>query len=182
MSKPVKDLMTREYQRRYGELESACIVSVIGLDAISTNRLRGELRAKNLRLQVVKNSLARRAFAAGPMAPVGEALDGPCALVTGGESAIDAAKVLVDLQKTYTQIELKLGMMAGYPELIEVEKLAKMKNRVELLAELAGQLLSPAARLAGCLASPGGRIAGCVKAMEEKLEVRSEKLEVRSEK
>ena len=167
MSKPVKDLMTQEYQRRYGEMESACIVSVIGLDAISTNRLRGELRAKDLRLQVVKNSLARRAFSDGPMAPVGKALEGPCALVTGGESAIDAAKALVVLQKTYPEIELKLGMMEGDPELIEVEKLAKMKNRVELLGELAGQLLGPGARLAGCLAGPGGRIAGCVKAIGE---------------
>ena len=167
MSKPVKDLMTQEYQQQYGELESACIVSVIGLDAISTNQLRGELRAKNLSLKVVKNSLARRAFAGGPMAPVGEALEGPCALVTGGESAIDAAKALVDLKKTYPKIELKLGMMVGYPELIEVERLAKMKNRVELLGELAAQLMSPAARLAGCLASPGGRIAGCVKAIAE---------------
>lgn len=167
MSKPVKDLMTQEYQQEYGELESACIVSVIGLDAISTNRLRGDLRSKNLRLKVIKNSLARRAFAGGPMALVGEALDGPCALVTGGESTIDAAKALVDLKKTYPKIELKMGMMAGYPEMIEVEKLAKMKNRVELLGELAAQLLSPAARLAGCLASPGGRIAGCLKTIGE---------------
>jgi len=168
MSKPVKDLMTREYQKRYSELESACIVSVIRLDAISTNQLRGELRAKNLRLQVVKNSLARRSFADGPMAPVGKALKGPCALVTGGESAIDIAKALVDLQKTYAKIELKLGMLEGEPELIAVETLAKMKNRLELLAELAGQIISPAARLAGCLAGPGGRLAGCIKAMEEK--------------
>lgn len=88
-------------------------------------------------------------------------------MVTGGESAIDAAKALVVLQKTYPEIELKLGMMEGDPELIEVEKLAKMKNRVELLGELAGQLLGPGARLAGCLAGPGGRIAGCVKAIGE---------------
>jgi len=40
MSKPVKDLMTKEYQRRYGESNTACVVSVIGLDAISTNKLR----------------------------------------------------------------------------------------------------------------------------------------------
>ena len=77
------------------------------------------------------------------------------------------AKALVVLQKTYPEIELKLGMMEGDPALIEIEKLAKMKNRVELLGELAGQLLGPGARLAGCLAGPGGRIAGCVKAIGE---------------
>jgi len=167
MSKLIKDLMTQEYKQQYSELDNACIVSVIGLDAISTNQLRGELRSKNLSLKVVKNSLARRAFAGGPMAQVGEALDGPCALVTGGESAIDAAKALVELRQTYPKIELKLALMAGYPELLDVETLAKMKNRVELLGELAAQLLSPGARLAGCLASPGGRIAGCLKKIAE---------------
>jgi len=167
MSKPVKDLMTQEYQQKYNELEDACVVSVIGMDAISTNQLRGELRSKNLSLKVVKNSLARRAFAGTPMALLSDALDGPCALVTGGETAIDTAKTLVDLKKAYPKIELKRGVLTGYSELVDVEALAKMKNRVELLGELAGQLMGPAARLAGCLASPGGKTAGCVKAISE---------------
>ena len=70
MSKPVKDMITNEYKARYGELSNACLVSVIRLDAISTNRLRGELQEKDLRLQVIKNSLARRAFADCPLAPL----------------------------------------------------------------------------------------------------------------
>ena len=95
MSKPVKDMITREYQASYAELESACLISVIGMDAISTNRLRGELRQKHIRLQVLKNNLARRAFADAPLSPLSNAMDGPCALVTGGESLIDVAKTLV---------------------------------------------------------------------------------------
>lgn len=168
MSKPVKDLMTQEYRQRYENVDSACVVSVIGMDAISTNRLRGTLRSKEIRLQIVKNSLARRAFADRPLAPLAESFTGPCALVTGGESAIDLAKTLVELRKTYPAIELKLGMLGGDPELVEVERLAKMKNRAELLGELAMLIGSPGRRLAGCLAGPGGRIAGCLKAIADK--------------
>jgi large subunit ribosomal protein L10 len=168
MSKPIKDLMTKEYQRRYGQSSTACVVSVIGLDAISTNKLRGELRTRKLCLQVVKNSLAKRAFADTPLAPLCGAFDGPCALVTGAGSAIEIAKALVDLRKSYPKIELKVGILDGEPALISVEQLAKMKGRVELLGEVAGAIRSPGARLAGCLVGAGGRIAGCLKAIVDK--------------
>src|SRR5687767_4221337 len=99
MSKPVKDLITKEYKKRYEGQDSACVISVIGLDAISTNKLRNELKKKNIRFQVVKNSLARRAFSDGALAPLGRSLVGPCALVTGGESVIDIAKTLIESKK-----------------------------------------------------------------------------------
>jgi len=174
MSKPVKDMITQEYRARYDGVSGGCLVSVIGLNAISTNRLRGELGHRNLRLQVIKNSLARRAFAAGPLAPLTKALEGPCALVSGGDSIIDVAKALVDLQKTYPQLELKVGILEGDPELIEVQRLAKRKSRKELLGDLAMLMMSPGRALAGCLASPGGRLAGCVKTLADRQEGQTE--------
>ncbi len=168
MSKPVKDLLTQEYQSRYGGLDSACVVSVIGLDAIATNLFRGELGKRRMRLQVVKNSLARRAFSEGALAPLGSALDGPCALVTGGESAIEIAKALVELQKTYPKIELKYGIVGGEPDVLSVDQIAKMRSRVEMIGEVAMLIASPGRRLAGCLAGPGGRIAGCIKTIADK--------------
>ena len=168
MSKPIKNLITSDYQRRYGEVASACVVSVIGLDAISTNKLRGELRKRSLRLQVVKNSLAKRAFGNTALAPLCNAMEGPCALVTGSGTAIEIAKALMDVKKTYPKIELRVGILDGDPGLIDVETLSKMRGRMELLGEIASILQSPGSRLAGCLASPAGRIAGCLKAMVEK--------------
>jgi len=170
MSKPVKNLITSEYQGRYHDLTSACVVSVIGLDAISTNRLRGELRAKKISLQVVSNSLLRRACLDGPLAPLAGALEGPCALVIGGESIIDVAKTLVELKKKYPAIELKKGIFEGDPDLLDVERLAQMKSRGDLLAEVAMLIASPGRRLAGCIGGPGGRLVGCFKAIADKQE------------
>ncbi len=174
MSKPVKDLITKEYLDRYGKLDSACVVSVIGLDAISTNKLRGELAARKIRLQVVKNSLARRAFAETALGPLGQALDGPCALVTGGESIIDVAKLLLETKKTYPNIELKFGILSGDKDLLTIEKLAAMRSRQELLGEIAMLILSPGARLAGAIQSPAGRIAGCIKTIADKADKQEE--------
>jgi len=170
MSKPVKDLITNEYKSAYADVDSACVVSVIGLNAKATNKLRGELRAKDIRLQVVKNSLARRAFADAPLAPLAEALDGPCALVTGGTSVIDVAKLLAAAKKEYPELELKIGMLEGDPDLVEVARMAKMMGREELLAEVAMLIASPGGRLAGAIGGPAGLIAGCVKALIEKEE------------
>jgi len=170
MSKPIKNMMSEEYLRRYSGLTGACLVSVIGLDAVSTNKLRGELRAKELRLQTVKNSLARRALTGTVVAPLMEALKGPCSVVTGESSAIEIAKILLALKKTYPKMELKVGMLDGDPDLIDIERLATMKGRTELQGEVAMLIRSPGGRLAGCLAGPAGRIAGCVKAIVEKAE------------
>ncbi len=170
MSKPVKDLVTNEYKALFGDVDGACVVSVIGLDAISTNKLRGELRAKNIQLKVVKNSLARRALSDGPLAPLSPALTGPCALVTGGASVIDVAKTLVDLKRTYPKIELRQGILGGEADLIDLERLASMKSRAELIGEIAMLITSPGRRIAGCVASPAGKIAGCIKAIADKQE------------
>jgi large subunit ribosomal protein L10 len=170
MSKPVKDLVTNEYKKLFGGADGACVVSVIGLDAISTNKLRGELRNKKIVLKVVKNSLAKRAFSDGPLAPLGPALSGPCALVTGGGSVIDVAKTLVELKKTYPKIELRQGVLGGEADLIDLELLAKMKSRAELAGEVAMLILSPGRKIAGCLAGPAGRIAGCLKAIADRKE------------
>lgn len=170
MSKPVKDLITDEYKARFAAKQSACVISVIGMNGLAANKFRGELKKRHLRLQVVKNSLARRAFVDTPLAPLGQAMKGPCALVISEEdvSAIDLAKVLVGFKKDYPQLELRLGILEGDTELIEVERLATMKGRKELLSELASIIASPGRSLAGCLAGPGGRLAGCFKAMAEK--------------
>ena len=61
MSKYVKQLVTRDIQRQLDGVQDAVLVSTVGMDANTTNELRGELAEKNITMFVVKNSLARRA-------------------------------------------------------------------------------------------------------------------------
>ena len=170
MSKPVKDLVTNEYKNMFSSADGACVVSVIGLDAIATNKLRGELRNRQIHLKVVKNSLARRAFSESSLKALAPALTGPCALVTGGSSVIDVAKTLVELKKTFPKIELRQGVLGGEVDLIDLEQLARMKSRIELLGDVAMLIASPGRRLAGAIGSPAGKIAGCLKTIADKKE------------
>ena len=61
MSKYVKDLVTRDIKGGLDGVADAVLVTYTGLDANSTNDLRGELDKKGISLMLVKNSLARRA-------------------------------------------------------------------------------------------------------------------------
>jgi large subunit ribosomal protein L10 len=168
MSKRLKDSITEAYKHEYTGIQDACLVSLVGMDGVATNRLRGRLRKKNIRLHVLRNRLAKRAFAGTPLEGLAKGFQGSCALVHGGESAVDIAKTLVDVAKEFTALGLMAGMIEGDRELIPVVKLAKLKGRAELVGEVAMLISSPGRSLAGALAGAGGRIAGCLKAIAEK--------------
>jgi ribosomal protein L10 len=112
--------------------------------------------------------LARRAFKDTALEPLGLTLEGPCALVTGSDSLIDTAKVLVAAAKEFNKLALKQAVIEGDPDLLTVEQVSKLKGRMELLGEVAALVSSPGRALAGCLQGPQARIAGCLKAMVDK--------------
>jgi large subunit ribosomal protein L10 len=171
MSKPVKDMMTQELQSRYGELDSALWLEVVGVNGVATNQLRRELRAKEMRLEVIKNSLFRRAIGDGPLKPLAEALDGPAAIITGGESLIDVAKLIDEWLPKAKGIKLKGAVLEGeWLDEARVADLGKMPTKRDLQARVAAIVLSPGGNVAGAINAGGGNIAGAIKAMIEKLE------------
>ena len=166
----MKTLMTETLRSRYAEVDQACVIDITRLNVADTIRFRRLLRAKSMRVSVVKNSMARRAFAGGALEPLGRSLEGPCALVTGGDSAIEVAKECQRLSKELPLLGLKLALLAGDSEVMSLMDAASLKGHRELLADISGLISSPGRALAGCLSSPQGKIAGCLKAMVEKEE------------
>jgi large subunit ribosomal protein L10 len=168
MSKPLKKMLSEDLRVRYAEVDSACVVDLTGLDVLKTRQMRQDLTRKGMRMRVVKNSTARLAFTGSPLEPLARALQGPCALVTGGTSIVDVAKVLVHWSKEFPKLGLKQAIAEGDPDLLGVEQLSKMKGRREMIGEVAMLVSSPGRALAGCLASPQGKLAGCLKTLAER--------------
>jgi len=168
MSKPVKEMIAVHLRERYAETSNACVIEMSGLDVQAQEKIRGQLRGKSARVEIVKNRLARHAFKSLPLEPLGKSLTGPCALVTGTESLIDIARLLVEAAKEFKALKLKNAIFDGDPSLMTVEELAKMRGRKELLGEVAMLIASPGRALAGCLRSPQAKIAGCLKKIAEK--------------
>jgi large subunit ribosomal protein L10 len=174
MSKPVKDLITKSYQHRFDGLSGGLLVDLRGVNGNDNNRMRSDLANKDIRITVVKNSLAKRAFGDGDLAPLSELMEGPCALVypvSEETSVIGAAREMLEWAKEVHELEFRGAVLEGIrfgPD--EIEKLSKYPTRDEAQAQAVQLLLSPAQNLAGQITGPGSNVAGLVDAIREKLE------------
>jgi large subunit ribosomal protein L10 len=172
MSKPVKELIMADYQRRFADLGEALLVDIRGIDANQNNALRLDLARKSIRVTVIKNSLARKAFAGTGLEALGPALEGPSALAYGAESVVDVARALVDWAKKVEQLQLKAAVLDG--ELFEgeagVQRLSKYPTRPEAQARAVQLLLVPGGNLVRAVTSPGANVAGIIKELTERLE------------
>jgi len=170
MSKYVKNLLTETIRKRLEGVESALVVNVVGLNAGQDYLLRKELRAKNINLMVVRNSLARRATEGTLLGPAFEGLDGCAAVLWGGEDIVSLAKEVVRItkDKQFEGFTPRGGAMDGQKLSAEdIEKVSKWPSRAEQLSILVGQILSPGANLVSQLTSAGGALASQIKQKAE---------------
>lgn len=172
MSKPVKDMIVAEYKRRFADIEDAVLVNIRGIDANKNNELRLGLLEKEIRVTVISNTLARRAFKDTKLEGLDPALEGPSALVYGGASVVEVAREVIDLAKEIEELELKGAVLDGtqFIGANEVKRLGTFPTREEAQAKVVTLILSPARNLVGAVQGPGGRLLGIVKTIEEKLE------------
>ncbi len=174
MSKPVKNLITDEYKIRFEGLNGAVLVDVRGMPSNSSNNFRQGLAQKSIKVTIVKNSQARRAFEGTDLEGLSELLDGPSAVVypvSSDASVVSVARELLDWAKKLEQLQFRGAILDGIkfgPD--EIEALSKYPTREEAQAKVVTMLLSPARNLAGAIKSPASNIAGILKTIEEKLE------------
>jgi large subunit ribosomal protein L10 len=168
MSKQVKKLLVSDLQKSFDGVKDVLIVSLSGVDGIQNNQMRLALRQKNIRLQVVKNSLTKRLFNEIGLGPATQFLEGPSAVAWGGPSIVELAKEIADWAGKVKQFQIKGGATSGLPLTADqVTALSKLPSREELLARVVMLALSPARRVAGLVNSTGGRIVSQIKTKAE---------------
>ncbi len=168
MSKPVKALLRKELVRRLAGADSLTVLSLIGLDGLSSNQLRRELLANDVRVTVVKNAVARQAFKEVGLDSACELLEGPCAVAVGGDNVVSVVRQLLDFAKGAPSLIVRGALLEGQifgPD--RVDELSKFPTHDEAVGQVAGLAMSPGARLASALLGPGGRIAGAIKTIAE---------------
>lgn len=172
MSKPMKEMMIRDYKDCLEGVEDALLISIRGIEANDNNVMRTTLQGKDIRVTVIRNNLARHAFAGTGLEGLGPLLEGPSAIAYGAESVVDVARELVEWAKKLEKLELKGAILEGqlYEGAAGVEKLSKMPTREEAIGQAVTLILSPARNLVGSLLGPGSSVVSLVKAIEERLE------------
>ena len=172
MSKYVKELFQKELADKFVETGHFLVIETKGVSGNENNEMRGALKAKGIKLTVVKNSLMRRALEGlGMSAAVSLFLAGPRTVAYGGDSIVDVAKEIADWGKKISAVKLKGAYIEGdVMDAEEAKALAKMPNRAQLHGTIAMLVASCGANVAGAIGSGGSNIAGCVSSLVEKLE------------
>jgi large subunit ribosomal protein L10 len=124
---------------------------------------------KNIRMTVVKNSVARQAFRSVGLEKAADLLEGPCAIAYGADSVVTVVRELLAAGKDAANLVVKAAYMEGEVFGAEaIERLSRYPTRDEAIGRIASAALWPGKRLAGCLVGPGAGLASILKAVEEK--------------
>lgn len=137
-----------------------------GLDVLRMTDLRRRLRGAGVKYLVVKNTLMQRALAASDITALGDHLVGPTGVVLAGEDAVSAAKVLAEFIKEHERPVIKGGLLDGKPVTPEdVQRLAKLPSREQLLSQLAATMQAPVSGFLGALNGLLYQFVGAVEAL-----------------
>ncbi len=171
MSKPVKQLISKQYEALFEGYDGVVVLDMCGLDANANNALRTTLAEKGIKVTIVKNSLARKVVQGTSLEPIAEVLEGPCAFVFGGESVVNVARELMPKVKELQHIDFKGAVLDGQLfQAAEVERLSKFPTRDEAIADVLGCILGAGGNLLGAIVGPGSTLGGQIAQIEEKLE------------
>ena len=166
MSKEIKQLEMDSLKNTFQDVRDLVALSMNKLDCQVNNQLRATLRKKNIRLQVVKNSLARRVFD-----DLGMKTDsfwtGTTMLAWGGTSLADLSKELEALLKKNDKILKAKGAVSEGLE-ISFQEALKMPTRAEAVGRVISLALSPASRLISQILAPAANVAGQIKTLSER--------------
>lgn len=172
MSKPVKEMIMRDYESRFAGIDGALVLDIRGVDANDTNEMRLDLLGKGVRVTVVRNALAKKSFEGGDLAALDPALTGPSALAYGDESVVDVARSIVEWAKKLNDLGLKGAVLDGvyFDGDAGVKRLSQYPTKDEAKATVVQIVLSPGSNIVGAATGGGGRIMGIVKQIQEMLE------------
>ncbi|MEZ4980436.1 MAG: 50S ribosomal protein L10 [Saprospiraceae bacterium] len=143
------------------------------LSVAQVNNLRALCFEKGVTMKVVKNTLAIKALESFDeernFAPLYDALKGPTALMFC-ETANVPARVIKEFRKSADHPVLKAAYIesAIFKGDNQIDNLASLKSKEELVGDVIGLLQSPAKNVISALKSGGSTIAGLIKALEER--------------
>ena len=172
MKKEEKQVMIDELSKRLDENNIIYIADISSLDAVATSSLRRQCFAKNIQLSVVKNTLLKKAMEnvqGKDFTELYDILPGPTAIMLSDTGNLPA-KLIKDFRKKSDKPVLKGAFIEEsiYIGDDQLNLLADIKSKDELIGEVIGLLQSPAKNVISALASSKGIIAGLVKTLSEK--------------
>lgn len=120
------------------------VVDYRGLTVKQIQQLRREITGADAAMKVYKNKIMQIALKETDSPDLDAVLAGPSAFVFANNDPVASAKVLRDFSKDNEDLEIKGGMMDGaYLDADQVNAVAALPSREELIAKLLGTISNP---------------------------------------
>lgn len=177
MSKVIKQMELDDLRRTFKDVRDMVVLSIEKLDSQGTYNLRRSLRAQQIRLKVVKNTLTRKVFKEMNIS-VPDNSDywkNPTTLAFGPGAIAQVSKAIdAELRNPKNvavykdKVTIKGAIADGQPVAFDVAK--SMPTREELIAQIVGMILGPAQSIAGCLTGPASSVASQIATIADRKE------------
>ena len=171
MKKEVKNTVIAELGEKLKAYPHFYLVDVTGLNAQATSDLRRKCFKNEIKMVVVKNNLLHKAFEASEIdfSPLYDSLVGNTAILFT-ETANVPGKMLKEYKKAgIPALKSAYAEESFFVGADQLEQLANIKSKNELIADIVALLQSPAKNVISALqASAGGKIHALLQTLEER--------------
>ncbi|MAY84757.1 MAG: 50S ribosomal protein L10 [Flavobacteriales bacterium] len=173
MTRAEKEEIVKHLSQKLNENSIFYLADISDLDAETSTKLRRLAHKREVSLNVVKNTLLRKALEAaeGSYEQFYDLLKGNTSIMFS-EVGNAPAKLIKEFRKDYDRPILKGAFIeeAVFIGDDQVKSLAEMKSKEEVIADIIAILQSPAKNVVSALQSGGNTISGLVKALGERAE------------
>lgn len=151
--------------------DSLVVLDYRGLTVDEVSKLRSLFRDAGVEYKVVKNNILKRAADSLDYKGLDDIFKGPTAVAFGLSDAVSPAKILTKFVKDVKKTEIKGGFLDGKVLTpAEVEALAKLPSKEELIAKMLGSMNAPITNFVGTLAAIPGSFVRVLNAIREQKE------------
>ncbi len=172
MPTPRKVAMLAEIKDAMERASIAISADYRGLTVAQITDLRRALRPANVEVKVVKNTLAAMAAEQAGRPEMAKLLDGPTAIAIGFGDPVAPVKLLTEHLRTRRMtLDIHGGWMEGKVlTRTQLESIATLPSKEQLIADVVGKLQSPLYNFAGLLQGSMRNFAGLIDARANQLE------------
>ncbi|RMG66830.1 MAG: 50S ribosomal protein L10 [Calditrichaeota bacterium] len=169
MPTPQKEAVVQEMTDKFSRARSIFVADFTGIDVNTIVELRKGFHAENVEYRVVKNTLAHLALNKAGIKELDDLLVGVNSYVISYDDPTKPMKILKKFKSILNdKFKIKAAVFEGTfvgPD--QVEQLANLPSRDELLAQFVGMLQQPLVHFVNTLRAPLLNFVGAVKALEE---------------